>query len=50
LQREHGRIREARDLLTSVYSRFGEGFGTADLQRQNGSWAGWAEPGTSRLS
>jgi hypothetical protein len=35
------------DLLTSVYSRFNEGSGTADLQRQNDAWASWAEPGTS---
>jgi predicted ATPase len=32
LQRDHGRIGEARDLLASVYGRFTEGFGTADLQ------------------
>jgi predicted ATPase len=31
-QRHQGRIGEARDLLTSVYGRFTEGFGTADLQ------------------
>jgi predicted ATPase/DNA-binding winged helix-turn-helix (wHTH) protein len=32
LQRGQGRIGEARDLLVSVYGRFTEGFGTADLQ------------------
>ena len=31
LQRDQGRIREAHDLLSSVYSRFSEGFSTADL-------------------
>jgi predicted ATPase len=31
-QRDHGRIGEKRDLLASVYGRFTEGFGTADLQ------------------
>jgi len=29
---EQGRIREARDLLTSIYGRFTEGFETADLR------------------
>ncbi len=33
LYHAHGRIREAYDLLNSVYSRFTEGFETADLQR-----------------
>jgi predicted ATPase len=32
LQRDHGRIGEARDLLSSMYGRFTEGFGTADLR------------------
>jgi predicted ATPase/DNA-binding winged helix-turn-helix (wHTH) protein len=32
LQRDLGRTREARDLLASVYGRFTEGFGTADLR------------------
>jgi predicted ATPase len=32
LQRDQGRVREARDLLTSVYDRFTEGFGTVDLR------------------
>jgi predicted ATPase len=32
LLRDRDRIGEARDLLTSVYGRFTEGFGTADLQ------------------
>jgi predicted ATPase len=32
LQRDHGRIGEARDLLASVHGRFTEGFATADLQ------------------
>jgi predicted ATPase len=32
LQRGQGRIREAHDRLTSIYSHFTEGFGTADLQ------------------
>jgi len=32
LWRGQGRNREARELLTSVYARFTEGFGTADLQ------------------
>jgi hypothetical protein len=31
-QRDRGRHREARELLASVYGRFTEGFGTADLQ------------------
>jgi len=31
LQRDGGRLAEARDLLTSVYARFSEGFGTTDL-------------------
>jgi len=31
LQRDGGRLGEARDLLTSVYARFSEGFGTTDL-------------------
>jgi predicted ATPase len=29
--RDQGRMHEARDSLTSVYGRFTEGFGTADL-------------------
>jgi predicted ATPase len=33
LWRDHHRGREARDLLASVYDRFTEGFGTADLKR-----------------
>jgi predicted ATPase len=32
LLRDRDRIGEARDLLSSVYGRFTEGFGTADLQ------------------
>jgi predicted ATPase len=32
LRRDQGRRREAFDLLASVYGRFTEGFGTADLQ------------------
>ena len=32
LRRDQGRIEEARDLLSSVYGRFTEGFETADLQ------------------
>jgi predicted ATPase len=32
LQHDQGRIGEARDLLASVYGRFTEGFGTADLK------------------
>jgi predicted ATPase len=32
LRRDQGRIAEARDLLASVYRRFTEGFGTADLR------------------
>jgi len=32
LQRGQNRIDEARQLLASVYGRFTEGFGTADLQ------------------
>jgi tetratricopeptide (TPR) repeat protein len=32
LQHGQGRIREARDLLASVYNKFTEGFDTADLQ------------------
>jgi predicted ATPase len=32
LLRDRGRIGEARALLASVYGRFTEGFGTADLQ------------------
>jgi predicted ATPase len=32
LQRGQNRIDEARRLLASVYGRFTEGFGTADLQ------------------
>jgi len=32
LRRDQGRIGEARNLLSSVYGRFTEGFGTADLQ------------------
>jgi len=32
LQRDQGRIAEARSLLQSVYDRFGEGFETADLK------------------
>ena len=31
LQRDQGRIREAHDLFSSVYSRFSEGFSTANL-------------------
>jgi predicted ATPase len=31
LQRDDGRVNEARDRLTSVYSRFSEGFETAGL-------------------
>jgi hypothetical protein len=31
LWREQGGVREAHDLLASVYARFTEGFGTADL-------------------
>ena len=29
---DQGRRQRARDLLASVYGRFAEGFGTADLQ------------------
>ena len=32
LQRDQGRIGKARDLLSSVYGHFTEGFATADLQ------------------
>ena len=32
LQRRRDRLKEARDLLLSVYGRFAEGFDTADLQ------------------
>lgn len=32
-RRGQGRNREAHDFLASVYGRFIEGFGTADLQR-----------------
>jgi predicted ATPase len=32
LHHAQGRIHDARDLLTSVYARFTEGFETADLQ------------------
>ena len=32
LQRDEGSVGEARDLLASVYGRFTEGFGTADLR------------------
>ena len=32
LLRDQDRIGEARDLLASIYDRFTEGFGTADLQ------------------
>jgi predicted ATPase len=32
LQQAQGRIAEARDLVQSVYDRFGEGFETADLR------------------
>ena len=32
LLRDQGSVEEARDLLASVYGRFTEGFGTADLQ------------------
>ena len=32
LLRDRDRIGEARDLLASIYERFTEGFGTADLQ------------------
>jgi predicted ATPase/DNA-binding winged helix-turn-helix (wHTH) protein len=32
LQRNQDRVGEARDLLSAVYGRFAEGFGTADLQ------------------
>jgi predicted ATPase len=32
LRRDQGCIREARDLVSSVYGRFTEGFGTADLK------------------
>ena len=32
LKRDEGRIEEGRDLLASVYGRFTEGFGTADLK------------------
>jgi predicted ATPase/DNA-binding winged helix-turn-helix (wHTH) protein len=32
LQRDRGHHREARELLASIYDRFTEGFGTADLQ------------------
>ena len=31
-----GRVQAARDLLTSVYGRFTEGFATADLLRVRG--------------
>jgi predicted ATPase len=32
LQRDRGHHPEARELLASIYDRFTEGFGTADLQ------------------
>jgi predicted ATPase len=32
LQKDQGRIAEARSLLQSVYDRFSEGFETADLK------------------
>jgi predicted ATPase/DNA-binding winged helix-turn-helix (wHTH) protein len=32
LRRDQGQIDDARNLLTSIYSRFHEGFGTADLK------------------
>jgi hypothetical protein len=32
LRRDQGRAGKARDLLAEVYSRFSEGFGTAELQ------------------
>jgi predicted ATPase len=32
LWRDHGRTREARDLLAPIYGWFTEGFDTADLQ------------------
>jgi hypothetical protein len=35
LRRDQGCIREARDLVSSVYGRFTEGFGTADLKAAN---------------
>jgi predicted ATPase len=43
----NGRIREACDLLSSVYSRFTEGFGTADLRQARqllDEWAAGAAP------
>ena len=35
LRRNQDRIGEARDLLASVYGRFTEGFGTADLKARD---------------
>ena len=36
LWQQHGRSDEARKLLTPVYARFTEGFGTAELQAAKG--------------
>lgn len=42
LHHAHGRTRQARDLLSSVYARFTEGFATADLQLARQQLAAWA--------
>jgi predicted ATPase len=41
LQHDQGRIAEARSLLQSVYGRFSEGFGTADLKAANAYLRSW---------
>jgi predicted ATPase len=41
LQRDQGRIAEARRLLQSVYDRFSEGFETADLKTAKAHLDSW---------
>jgi predicted ATPase/DNA-binding winged helix-turn-helix (wHTH) protein len=41
LHHAQGRVRDARDLVNSVYSRFTEGFETADLQLAKQFLEGW---------
>ena len=41
LQRDQGRIAEARSLLQSVYDRFREGFETADLKAAKAYLNSW---------
>jgi hypothetical protein len=41
LQRDQGRIAEARRLLQSVYDRFSEGFETADLKTAKAQLDSW---------